>query len=153
MSDTRRLDRGTFLEIVRNSPLVSVDFVVRDERGRMLVGLRNNEPAKDCWFVPGGRICKDERIVDAQRRVAREELGIELDPTAPSLLGVYEHLYDSNFAGAQGFGTHYVVLAYELRLSEADLDLERSQHRDYRWLTSDEVRAAPDVHPNTKAYA
>ena len=70
-----RLDRATFLEVVRNTPLVSVDLIVRDSRGRVLLGLRNNAPARHSWFTPGGRICKNERIVDAVGRVALEELG------------------------------------------------------------------------------
>ena len=127
MAMTPRLDRETFLTVVRHTPLVSVDLVVRDGAGRLLVGLRNNEPAKDTWFVPGGRICKDERIAAALVRVAREELGIDLDPAAARLLGVYEHLYDTNVAETPDFGTHYVVLAHELRLEAGDLALEVSQ--------------------------
>jgi colanic acid biosynthesis protein WcaH len=33
---------------------VSIDLIVRDADGRVLLGLRNNRPARDWWFVPGG---------------------------------------------------------------------------------------------------
>ncbi len=147
-----RLERETFLEIVRQTPLVSVDLIVRDENDKILIGLRNNEPARDYWFVPGGRICKDERIAQAFRRVAQEELGAELDISQGEFLGVYEHLYDTNAGEEPGFGTHYVVLGYSIRITLANLRLEQSQHREYRWCSPEEILADPAVHPNTKAY-
>ena len=149
---TMKLDRNAFFEVVRVSPLVSVDLVVRDPSGRTLVGLRNNEPAKDCWFVPGGRICKGERITDAFERVDREELGAPVPHDSARLLGVYEHLYETNFAGHPDVGTHYIALAHELTLDPATLDLERSQHRAWRWITPAEALADAEVHANTKAY-
>ena len=83
----RILDRESFLEVVRLTPLISIDLVVRDPRGCLLLGLRNNRPAKDCWFVPGGRICKDERLDEAFRRIAHEELGLALERSAGVPLG------------------------------------------------------------------
>jgi len=149
---SNRLERSAFLEVVRNSPLVSVDLIVRDEQGAVLVGLRNNRPAKDWWFVPGGRICKDERIAAAIERVAHEELGLETAAADARLIGVHEHLYDDNVGEVPGFGTHYVVLAHELRVERARVRPDPAQHRQYRWLTPAQLVAAPDVHPNTKAY-
>ncbi|WP_082016616.1 NUDIX domain-containing protein [Cupriavidus sp. IDO] len=37
---------------------------------------RRNPPAQDSWFVPGGRIRKDEPIAAALRRLLQEELGL-----------------------------------------------------------------------------
>jgi colanic acid biosynthesis protein WcaH len=147
-----KLELETFLDVVRHTPLVSVDLVVRNERDEVLVGLRNNRPAKDRWFVPGGRICKDERIRDALLRVSREELGVDVSIDDAVFLGVHEHLYDDNVGGVEGFGTHYVVLAYTVRVVVESLDLERSQHREYRWCAPSELLADPGVHENTKAY-
>jgi hypothetical protein len=45
-----------FAQVVRLAPLVSIDLVTRNANGHVLVGLRNNEPAKGVYFVPGGRI-------------------------------------------------------------------------------------------------
>jgi colanic acid biosynthesis protein WcaH len=40
------------------------------------MGWRENEPAKRTWFVPGGRIRKDEKIADAFERIIRTETGL-----------------------------------------------------------------------------
>jgi len=54
-----RLGREEFLEVVERAPLVSIDLIVRRGDGLVLLGRRTNEPAKDFWFVPGGRIYKN----------------------------------------------------------------------------------------------
>jgi colanic acid biosynthesis protein WcaH len=142
-----------FLEVVRNAPLVSIDLVVRDPQGRVLLGLRNNRPASGWWFVPGGVVRKDERLAQAFRRISQTELGNVQKFAAARFLGPFEHLYEDNFAGEPGFGTHYVVLAFELGLPADAGAFPDQQHRDYRWVTVDELGLDATIHPNTQAYA
>jgi colanic acid biosynthesis protein WcaH len=117
----------------------------------MLVGWRRNRPAQDAWFVPGGRIGKDERIAAAFARLTLDELGVALPFDTARFLGVFEHLYPDNFAGEDGYGTHYVVLAYETVVT-TPLPLPEAQHARYRWMTDAELLADAEVHPNTRAY-
>ena len=131
------LSPGQLIDAIRLTPLVSIDLIVRDPQGRVLAGLRSNRPAQNCWFVPGGRIC---------------ELGAAEDISHARFLGVYEHLYEDNFAAVPGLSTHYVVLAYELRLDSPLPELPEEQHEEFHWFTVDELLSAPDVHENTKAY-
>ncbi|MCX2934610.1 GDP-mannose mannosyl hydrolase [Mycobacterium sp. CVI_P3] len=146
------LSRDDFAHVIGHSPLVSIDLVVRDESGRVLVGLRLNRPARGSWFVPGGRIYKDERIDDAFLRISHAELGRAIPREGASLLGVYEHLYDDNALEIPGVSTHYVVIAYQLRVGAESLVLPNGQHERFRWMEVDEIRDDAAVHPNTKAY-
>ncbi len=147
------LPDDSFLEIVRNSLLVAFDLIARDPQGRVLVGLRSNRPARGFWFVPGGRIRKEETLPEAFYRVTREELGQPLELKRDARFwGLYEHIYEDNFAGEPGIGTHYIVLAYEVRLASTPETLPRGQHDGYRWLTPVELLADPQVHQNTKNY-
>ncbi len=141
-----------FAEVVRLTPLVSIDLVLRDPQGQVLVGLRTNAPAKGLWFVPGGRIEKDERLADAFARILSVETGLALPITRSRLLGVYEHFYDTNRFEAPGYGTHYVVIGRELRLDHRPDIKTDDQHSAVRWMSPAEILAAPDVHENTKAY-
>lgn len=145
------LYREDFIAVVRNTPLVSIDLVVRNPDGHVLLGMRRNEPAKRFWFVPGGRIIKDERLAEAFRRLCRVELNADHSIDDADFLGVYEHLYDTNFTEGGGFGTHYVVLAYSLTLDVAP-DLPDAQHESYRWATPDEIPGDASVHPYTRQY-
>ena len=56
------LNKQAFTEVIDRTPLVSIDLVVENEKGEILFGLRKNRPAKDYWFVPGGRILKNETL-------------------------------------------------------------------------------------------
>lgn len=147
-----RLPPDEFAQVVRLTPLVSIDLVVRNAAGEMLLGWRRNRPARDTWFVPGGRIGKDERIADAFARLAREELGADLRIADARFIGVFEHLYGDNFAGEPGFGTHYIVLAYAVA-APAAMVLPEAQHERYRWMSDAELNADTTVHANTRGYA
>ncbi|TOB15241.1 NUDIX domain-containing protein, partial [Vibrio parahaemolyticus] len=57
---TQRLDEQTFKLVVASTPLVSIDLIIRNSKRQILLGQRTNRPAQGFWFVPGGRICKDE---------------------------------------------------------------------------------------------
>ena len=72
------LDVTTFETVVASTPLISIDLLVQNEHGEYLLGLRNNRPAQGYWFVPGGRVLKNETLDGAFKRLTFEELGIEL---------------------------------------------------------------------------
>ena len=145
------LARETFDLVVRHTPLVSFDLLVRDAQRRLLVGRRTNGPAKNTWFVPGGRIEKDERLAAAFRRITRAELGVEVELAATRFVGYFEHHFPDNRSGLPGFGTHYIVLAHEIA-GRAFESLPKDQHSAYRWVSDAEALADPDVDENTKAY-
>lgn len=139
-----------FLSILQATPLVSIDFVIRSERGRVLLGKRVNRPAQGFWFVPGGRIRKNERIADALERIAQTELGFSLKQ--PQLLGAYDHMYPDNYHGREGITTHYVVLGFGANLSETVNFNGDEQHSELRWWEVKDLLASSEVHENTKNY-
>jgi colanic acid biosynthesis protein WcaH len=147
-----RLGREEFLEVVERTPLVSIDLIVRRSDGRVLMGKRTNEPAKGYWFVPGGRIHKNERLADAFRRICEAELGRRFAITGAKFLGVFEHLYPTNFAEKRGTGTHYVVLAYELHADDLPGKLPADQHGEFDWFDVQRILKTDAVHENTRAY-
>lgn len=59
--------------------------VVRDERGRLLVVRRGQQPGEGLWSLPGGRVEPDETPAEAAAREAREETGLVVEVGA--LLG------------------------------------------------------------------
>jgi colanic acid biosynthesis protein WcaH len=147
-----RLEPRDFERIIRLTPLVSIDLVVRSPDGRVLVGFRRNEPAKGCFFTTGGRVTKNETLAAAFKRISLAELGVEKHIEEARFLGVYEHFYATNNPQRAGFGTHYVVLAYELSAPMQDLRLPNDQHGEFAWLTVAELLKSPQVHQYAKAY-
>ncbi len=149
---TGRLDAATFANVISATPLVSIDLIVETPQGEVLLGLRSNPPAQHCWFVPGGRIRKNETIAAAFCRLVQNELGCELHLGQASFLGVYEHFYNNDFSGKTGATTHYVVLAYRLQIEPEVLHLPSEQHDQYAWMTPEQIANHPQVHVNTQVY-
>ena len=145
-----------FLYIIENTPLVSIDLIIEDSHGKVLLGKRTNRPAQGYWFVPGGRIRKNETIADAIKRISSNELGTSISVDDMQLLGTFDHIYDDNYLGTEGINTHYVVLAYRLKQPldikvSADM-VKDDQHSEIRYWTKDALMKANNVHLNTKAY-
>lgn len=148
-----KLEQGEFLKVVQAAPLVSIDVIARDRLNRVLLGKRINEPAKGTFFTPGGRIRKNQTILEAILALGESELGLRLSPASAKLLGAYDHIYASNFAGVEGIGTHYVVLGYEFTLDEIELGaLPLDQHSQWIMLHEAELLARDDVHENVKKF-
>lgn len=145
------LDKAQFQQIVAVTPLISLDLIVRNSQGQVLLGRRLNRPAQGYWFVPGGRVRKDERLNDAFLRLTQEELGLAVSRDSARLLGPYEHFYADNFSG-EDFTTHYVVLGYELAWQGLQDALPVSQHDQYRWFNVNELLQDSSVHQHTKDY-
>src|ERR1700752_4224955 len=90
------LNPADFHTVVRLAPLVSIDLIIRNPRGEVLLGLRNNEPAKGFYFVPGGIVLKHERLREAFARILKREINYDATLEDARLLGAYEHFYDAN---------------------------------------------------------
>jgi len=141
------IEDDVFKNVIENTPLVSVDLIVKNG-GKILLGKRLNRPAKGFWFTLGGRVLKNEMINSAIARIAKEELGIALT-SAPKFIGVFEHLYDDGIF--DHLSTHYLNLGYEVEVSGLD-DLPKEQHSDYRWFTLEELMESSEVHAYVKDY-
>ncbi|MGR5302986.1 GDP-mannose mannosyl hydrolase [Vibrio alfacsensis] len=146
------LSKQRFSQVIESTPLVSIDLIIEDESGQILLGERLNRPAQGFWFVPGGRILKNEKLEDAFARLTQEELGREFELSQAKLLGPYTHLYDDNVFGNE-FTTHYVAIAYKLVVIRSELNLPMDvQHSRYRWYDKNELLTSDKVHIHTKWY-
>jgi colanic acid biosynthesis protein WcaH len=153
MSESKILDDNEFASVIRNAPLISIDLIVKNKKGEVLVGFRKNGPAKNNWFVPGGRVRKNEKLDDAFNRITLSELNQQFSRQDSKFLNIYEHLYiDENKYNLEGVDTHYVVIAYQIdTLESGELD-ENDQHSKFKWMKIEELLTNENVHQNTKEY-
>jgi ADP-ribose pyrophosphatase YjhB (NUDIX family) len=103
------LPEDVFLFVSRLTPLINVDLLIQDDRGRTLLTWRSDEFFGVGWHVPGGIIRYKETIADRIRACAREELGanVSFDP-APLLV--------SETIRAQSSRAHFISLLYRCGL-------------------------------------
>jgi colanic acid biosynthesis protein WcaH len=146
------LDEDTFKTVIACTPLVSIELVVTNHLGEALLGQRLNRPAQGFWFVPGGRILKDESMADAFKRLSKEELGQTFSMDQATLLGPFDHFYNDNVFGTE-FSTHYVAIAYQLQLQQPLTNLPlHKQHESYQWMAISKLLKNEYVHKHTKWY-
>ncbi|KNA27935.1 GDP-mannose mannosyl hydrolase [Pantoea ananatis] len=146
-----RLSKDLFESVIANAPLISIDLIVQNSKGEFLLGYRNNKPAQNYWFVPGGRIFKSETIPNAFKRIAHDELNLNLDIDLATFKGVYEHHYDDSFV-SDDVTTHYIVLAYAIFNVSDSESMPDIQHAKFKWFSKEELLVSDSVHTYTKNY-
>lgn len=85
-------------EILKYVPIPTVDLVLEYGDQGIIFVRRKIEPYKGKWALPGLRFLKGEDFNDAILRIARQELGLQVNPEEKTLLGVYT----AKFRTAQG---------------------------------------------------
>ena len=125
-----------YRQIQQLVPILCVDVVVvgKDKTGeRMFLLLRRgNEPEKDMWWFPGGRVYKNEKLRDAAMRKVKTETG--LASSSLRRLGLYE--YFSPVGYYENSNTHTPVVVF---LAEVSMIVEitiDSQSTDNKWFTA-----------------
>jgi len=77
-------------------PAVTADCVLfansKENKIKVLLIKRKNEPYKDCWALPGGFMNIDETAEEAAVRELMEETNIEIIPEQVTLVGVYSNV-------------------------------------------------------------
>lgn len=147
-----KLELERFKSVVRDTVLVSLDLILINERGEVLVGRRKNGPACDYLFVPGGRVMKGEALAAALQRVAAQETGLTLSPSEVVLHGVYDHFYDDSCFEDRSISTQYVVIACLCKVDSGVSIRADQQHQSLDFLPIADLMASPLVHSYTKNY-
>lgn len=147
------LPLNDFKKLVENGVLIACDLVVYNKAGEVLLGERTNAPAKGYWFVPGGRIHKNETMPQAFARITKAELGVSVPSNKFSINGIYDHIYEENFFDDSDFNTHYVIIALEYHDTEELIRLQHNeQNRAFKFMPVEALMADEQVHPFTKSY-
>ena len=116
------IDDILYSKIVDVIPILCVDgFIINDDK--ILLLKRNNYPAIGEWWVPGGRIIKNELLVDSIIRKVKDETG--LDTEIISQIGVTETIFERK---------HTVNVCFSLRVKSGEV-IMNSEHSEYKWFS------------------
>jgi len=149
-SESFLLPKHDFRLLVDSAPLFSIDLIVVDAE-RVLLGQRLNRPAQGAWFVPGGRVRKNETLHDAFTRLTAEELGRRMDYTAAIRLGIFEHFYSDSVFG-EFPSTHYIAQGMLITGESTFSYLPAEQHGAFKFWPISEALSDSRVHQYTKDY-
>lgn len=128
----KRLTNDEYEFVFKRVPRLCVDCVVISNEG-ILLAMREIEPFKGFWALPGGMVKYKETIDQAFARIASCELGIR--PTSKKLLGCIEHVEDGPYLHSVSLA--YLVWGFEGTLRGSD------QGRDLRFFSTLPDRTQP----------
>ena len=83
------LPKDEFDRIFGKVPRLTVEVLITSEGQGVLLALRDVDLCRGMWNLPGGTVRFGERLVDAVRRVAANELGVSV--RVGSLAGYIEY--------------------------------------------------------------
>ena len=124
------IDEKIYKKIIDLIPIATVDLLVV-YKGHLLLLKRNNEPAKDEWFTPGGRIYRGETIEEAAYRVLEEETGLK--PLKMEKKGVMDHIWPY---------VHAITVFFRVDVANDEVKMNY-EHSATKWIS----HFTKDMHP------
>ena len=114
-----------------------VNVIITDNQDRILVIKRNSnvEFSPNLWDLPGGKVEDNESLIEAAKREANEESGLEVKPED-------DYFYIYHYPNGE-----IDVYAFRAKLISGDVRLD-DKHTAFRWISKDdwkELNYTPSV--------
>ena len=121
------LPKEEFDRIFSRVPRLTVELVIASSNRGVLMALRDFGPCKGLWHLPGGTGRFGEPLVEAVKRVARDELGVTV--SVGEMLGYIEYPshYDNGLDSPVGLAFLADVVG--------DMPDERDLRSECAWFT------------------
>lgn len=138
---SKYIPQSLYDQILENMPISCIDVAIV-AKGRVLLVLRGDAPARGEWWVPGGRVVKGEMMAQTARRKALEEVGINCH------VGPIIHTAETIFPdGPNDIPVHSINSCFFLYPVDADFQpILDDHHHDVKWVD----HIPEDVHPYVK---
>ena len=115
--------------ILERMPVLCVDAIIQNNKSQYLLVRRTNEPLKGEYWVPGGRVLKNETLHEAVIRKVRQELGVNSHVVMP--VGIYEDFFNKSEFGLET-GLHTVSMVFLMIAENYEIHTD-NQSDDWGW--------------------
>ncbi|MBU6388597.1 NUDIX domain-containing protein [Patescibacteria group bacterium] len=127
------IPRKRYAQILNAVPIFTVDVLfLNKDKTKTLLFRRTNDPLKGVYFSAGGRLLKNEKILEGVARQARREAGIRVNTKKLILGGVQEESHQKSMF--KGVSYHAVVLYYGYVIDEKTPVRLDNQHNASAWF-------------------
>lgn len=108
-----------------------------EKNNKILLALRNTEPFKGCWAIPGGHIDFGETAEQAVIREVKEETGLKIKP-------VFFRYFDEIFKhidakGVKHVNFHAVVLVFSCSF-RGNIRIDGKEIADLKWFAHKDIK-------------
>ena len=120
------IEQKLYDSIIEVLPILCVDgFIIKDDK--ILLLKRNNYPALGEWWVPGGRVIKNETLNEAIIRKIKDE--IQLDSEVIRQIGITETIFETK---------HTINICFLVSIDSDNIVLN-SEHSEFKWVSLNEL--------------
>ncbi len=102
--------REIFEQMLQYMVIPAFDLIVELPEEGIIVVKRKIPPYDNVWALPGLRMYKGESIDQTMRRIAKQEVGLDIDPGSRRFVGQYVGKFKTEH-NRQDLSTAYVVKA------------------------------------------
>ena len=151
---TKKLPEEIWRTCVDSTPIFGIDMIIFSRKHGVLMGSRINNPAKGKLFVPGGRVYKNERIIDAFNRILLSETGLTFPFEKSNSLGLHEHFYNVTNWSTIECSTHYIIEGRLIEVEPENIKLKinlNEQHSNFKWISLEDIQSN-SIHAYSKMY-
>lgn len=114
MEKKNYINQDKYKFILENMPICCVDIILYNSENEILFLERNTSPVKNQLWFPGGRVLKNEKLVDGAKRKIKEEIGLSVNKL--NYLLTDETIFkDSPF---ENINTHSINIIYYGKIDE-----------------------------------
>ncbi len=127
------LPEEEYQKLMDISPICTVDVLFfNKDKNKTLLFKRTSKPAQNKYFSIGGRLWKNEKMIDCAKRQTYAESGLKIDKKQLIFGGVVEDIHpDSKYPG---INYHAINIVYGYILGSQEIKFDH-QHNDYRWFS------------------
>ena len=150
----KKLSERIWRNCVDSIPIFGIDMIIFSRKCGVLMGRRINNPAKGKFFVPGGRVYKNERITDAFNRILLNETGLTFPFNKTTSMGLFEHFYNVTYWSTSECSTHYIIEARLIDVDPENIKLKidlNEQHSNFEWISLENMQSNA-IHYYSKMY-
>jgi len=136
----KSIPQHIYNNIIKNVPIACVDVAIL-HNDRILLVKRKDRPAKNQYWVPGGRVHKGEMMRDAAFRKCVEEVGLYCH------IGPIVHTAETLFQdGPHHIPVHSINSCFLAVLKNPDQKIHLDEHhQDFKWVSS--ISELPNLNP------
>ena len=121
------IPENIYKEFLKNMPIFCIDFLI-NYKDEFLLLKRNEEPLKGIYWLPGGRLKKNETLDKFSHRVQSREIRIYFKNY--SIIGFSNFLFKESINSR---ATHTPTLLFEITVQNKFTPNIDKTHSEYRW--------------------
>ena len=130
------IEKSIYQQILKVMPISCVDLVVEDANENILMVKRRNDPAKNMWWFPGGRIFFGETRGLAVKRKLLEECGLVGEIV--NEIGTYDLFLNYADINSENCLSHGISTFYKIKCVNTNSIVLDSQSSSFKWKSRTE---------------